>query len=138
MPDKIQYFLDPESIVRSKKSCKLHPSKTKVGTSLGVLWTHVNSGANHEDRRWHDSLVDVKAQTDIIVDPCFVPWIDRTGSIRTIDKIFLDAQTREWKKLLEPQREVHAPWKEQLADDQIAWEPNERDCYSGRDGGPKA
>ena len=55
------------------------------------------------ERRWHDSLVDVRAQTDIILDPRFIPWSDREVSIRTVDKIFADAVTREWKKTMEPQ-----------------------------------
>ena len=50
----------------------------------------------------------------------------------------MDTQTREWKKILEPTRVVHAPWNEQLADDHIEWAPDANDCYTGAKGGPKA
>ena len=55
-----------------------------MGTQLGTVWTHVNGGPLPEGQHWHDSLVDVKAQTDIVVDPRFVPWIDR-GRVLTTD-----------------------------------------------------
>ena len=68
---------------------------------------YINPGGLPDRQNWHNSLVDVKAQTDITVHPIFVQWINRTDSIRTIDKIFADAVTREWKKKMEPLRGVH-------------------------------
>ena len=138
MPDKITLFMDPEKVIREKKSCKLHPTKSKIeNTKLSTVWKFLTKDdASVEERRWHDSLVDVRAQTDIILDPRFVPWIDREVSIRTVDKIFADAVTREWKKTMEPLRPVHDPWIEQTEDSQIEWEPDEADCYTGPDGGP--
>ena len=40
-----------------------------------------------------------------------------------------------WKKKMEPAREIHAPWKEQKRGDAIKWEPLECDRYTGASGG---
>ena len=79
----------------------------------------------------HNSLVDLTTQTDIILHPSFIPWINHTDSIRTTDKIFADAVTREWKKKMEPLREVNAQWLEQTEDSQIQWKPDLSDQYMG-------
>ena len=77
-----------------------------------------------EDKAFHDSVVDVQAQTNIGVDPRSVLWIDREISIRPIHKIFSDALMREWKKKMEPLRGMHEPWSEQTQDKQVEWEPD--------------
>ena len=99
MPDKIEFFLDPEIVIRKRASCKLHKSKSKIiGTQLATVWMFVhNLSVLPEDKAFHDSLVDVQAQTDIVLDPHFVPWIDHEISICPIHKIFGDALTREWE-----------------------------------------
>ena len=82
MPPKIKYFLDPLFVVGEFKSCPLNPTKSKVPSlELGVLWNYIKeqnlNGA-------HDSLVDTKAQTDIIISDKFVPFINRSKSIQHI------------------------------------------------------
>ena len=46
----------------------------------------------------HDSLVDAKAQTDVLLHPHFVQYIDRTVSIQEITVIFTKTQQNGWKK----------------------------------------
>ena len=58
----------------------------------------------------HDSLVDCKLQSDIIVHPYFVPFINRKQSIQPIDKIFQASVVNKWKKKIEPARPVHGNW----------------------------
>ena len=95
-----------------------------------------------EDKAFCLSAVDVQAQTDIIVDPRSVPWIDRMVSIRPIHKIFRGALTRKWKKKMEPLRAVHEPWSEQTQEKQVEWEPDLTDQHTcpqgGSDTGPSA
>lgn len=109
MPDKMKLFLDPELIMWSKKLCKLHPSKSKTaGTALSTVWSYIHTNGLLDDQHWHASLVNVRAQTGIVVAPRFVPWINRDTTILTINKTCADAVTREWKKRVEPIRPVHA------------------------------
>ena len=68
----------------------------------------------------HDSLVDAVAQTDVITSEQFAPFIDQNNSIVSITQIFSNTQQNEWKKKMEPEREVHLPWKEQTAESNIS------------------
>jgi hypothetical protein len=47
---------------------------------------YANNGSNLNGA--HDSLVDVRAQTDILTHSSFVPFIDPASSIQPIDEIF--------------------------------------------------
>ena len=69
MSDKIEFFLDPELVIRKRASCKLHKSKSKIlGTQLATVWAFVhNLAVIPEDKAFQDSLVDVQAQTDIVL-----------------------------------------------------------------------
>ena len=136
MPDKIAYFLDPEIVIRSRASCKLHKSKSKMeGTQLSTVWKFATGRSLPPGQAWHNSIVDVKGQTDIVIDPRFVSWIDRDISVRSVEKIFANALTREWRKKLEPLKTVHSPWTEQTAEASVEWEPDLADRYTGPDGG---
>ena len=76
MPHKIKYFLDPYRVMKLYKRCLLNPSKSKTdGLELGTFWKFINGGENFNGA--HDSLVDVKAQTDIVIHPKCVPFFDR-------------------------------------------------------------
>ena len=86
----------------------------------------------------HDSLVDERAQTDILTHSSFVPFIDRASSIQPIDEIFSRTLQNEWKKNMEPTRPVHAPWVELTKEHDIKWEPSWQDKYTGPQGGPPA
>jgi len=74
-PPQIQYFMDPYRVISSFKSCPLNKSKSKLdGYDLGSVWKFVNDGRNLNGA--HNSLVDVKAQTDILISRGFVPFIN--------------------------------------------------------------
>ena len=111
MPDRIETFLDPEIVIRKQASRKLHKSHSKIiGTQLATAWTFVNNlSVIPENKAFHDSVVDVQVQTDGVIDPRFVPWINHEVSIRPIHKIFSNALTGKWKKKMEPLRPVHGP-----------------------------
>ena len=87
MPEQLAFYMDPLKIIKKWKSCPLHKNKSKLEClSLGSVWTHINNGRRLTGL--HDSLVDAKAQVDVLFSKQFVPFIDRTDTITTVDKIF--------------------------------------------------
>ena len=102
---------------------------------LGSIWKYLNDGNLNGA---HDSLVDTKAQTDIVIHPYFVPFVNRSASVKEIADIFTATQQNEWKKKMEPTRPVHEPWVEITKDNNFSWEPERADRYTGPAGGTKA
>jgi hypothetical protein len=91
-PPQIQFFIDPYRVITSFKSCPLHKSKSKIeGYDLGSVWKYING---HNLNRAHNSLIDVKAQTNIIINKMFVSFINRSASIQTVDAIFSATQQK--------------------------------------------
>lgn len=76
-------------------------------------------------------------QTDVIILAHFAPYIDQKKSIQSIDEIFSKTQQNEWKKKMEPEREVDSPWKEQCAERNTVWRLDDCDSYTGHAGGAK-
>lgn len=129
MPPRLEYFIDPYRLIMEYESCLLHPKHSKVESlELGVVWKHI-MGRNLNEA--HDSLVDAKAQTDVVTSAKFAPILNRTRTVQKINEIFARKTVNDWKKEMEPIRPVHAPWKEQTANNNITWTPHEDDCYSG-------
>ena len=80
LPNAFKYFIDPLRVIINYKGCKLYPSKSKLDSlELGCIWKHINDGQNLNGA--HNSLVDVKAQSDVLIHPSFVPYIDQKASI---------------------------------------------------------
>ena len=75
----------------------------------------------------HNSRDDVIAQSAVLTHKYFIPFINQAKSVQTIDDIFTTSQKNDWKKKLEPLREVHKPWKEVTKDNDITWEPRGQD-----------
>ena len=96
----MKYFMDHLKVIRHFTGCLLHPNSLKLDSlELGVVWKYImKSNLNGA----HNSLVDAKAQSDIILHPSFVPYLNKGVSIQLITDIFTKAQTREWKKDMEP------------------------------------
>ena len=112
----------------------LHPKRSKLESlSLGAVYKYIHDGADLEGA--HDSMVDVRAQTDLLLHPYFVPYLDRTDSFCSVDDIFGKNQLSEMRRQLEPSRPVHAPWNEQKAEENIEWQPSAHDSYTGPSGG---
>jgi hypothetical protein len=92
-PPQIQFFIDPYHVITSFKSCPLHKSKSKIqGYDLGSVWKYING---HNLNGAHNSLIDVKAQTNIIINKMFVSFINRGTSIQTVDAIFSATQQND-------------------------------------------
>jgi hypothetical protein len=107
-------------VIEKYKTCPFNKTKSKIEAyELGVVWKYANNGSNLNGA--HDSLVDVRAQTDILTHSCFVPFIDRASSIQPIDEIFSRTLQNEWKKNMKPTRPVHAPWVELTKEHEGSW-----------------
>ena len=46
---------------------------------LGVIWKYINDGDNLNGT--HDSMVDTKAQIDIIINKISIPFINRSSLV---------------------------------------------------------
>ena len=127
------YYMDQLKVIKQYVGCKLNPKHSKPGSlELGVVWKYINSGANLNGTR--DSLVDAKAQTDIFSQPSLVPYLTKSQSIQPIEEIFTKTEIREWKKKMEPERPVYAPWIEVTEKGNVKWEPTGSDTYTGNAG----
>ncbi len=70
-------------VIAKYKSCPLNETKLKTrGHALGVMWSFINDGQCLENA--HNSMVDAKAQSDVLTDARFVPF----SSLR-LWKVFL-------------------------------------------------
>lgn len=70
------------------------------------MWQYIS---NHDLNGSHDSVVDVKAQTDIVIHKIFQGFSDRKESICLVDSIFGQAEQQDMAKLLEPLKPGHEP-----------------------------
>ena len=132
-PCKVKYFLDPLAVLRTYSRCKLNRKHSKLESySLGSVYEYITGNVLDEA---HDSLVDVKAQTFIVKDSRFIPFINCTQSIRTIDEMFQRREQRDILKKSEPSREVHKPWVELREGSSFRWEPPRRNSYNGHNSG---
>jgi hypothetical protein len=68
MPRGIDFFLDPCRVISHYTSCKLHETKRKQdGHSLSKIWCYIKRQEAMEGA--HDSLVDARAQRDVLFHP---------------------------------------------------------------------
>ena len=138
MPEAIQFFMDPLKVVRNYKRHPLHKAQldgSLASLELGCVWTYLH-GSNFNGA--HDSLVDAKAQADVIVHQKFIPFIDRSKSVQEVSEIFSKTQRSEWRKKMEPDQPVHKPWMELDGENDFTWMPDRRSNYESSNGGPPA
>jgi len=77
-----------------------HSKLDSLELGVGVVWKYIK---NVNLNGAHGSLVDAKAQSDIILNPSFVPYLNKTQSIVPIYEIFTKTEVREIKKKIEPE-----------------------------------
>ena len=143
MPLRLDYYMDPYMMIKKWKSCPLNLNSRHQKSlafnlklqslKLGAVWSHINDGESLVGA--HDSLVDVRAQTDLMLHKSFSPFLDRTESFVPIGNIFRGNQLRKMKRDLEPVRPAHAPWQELTTESLLSWEPHGPNEYLGSQGG---
>ena len=123
LPPNIKWFLDPLMVIREydgARGCKINPKHSGLDAlKLGKVWAFLNDGMPLLGA--HDSMVDARAQTDILTHPFFAPFIDRKKSVVPVEEIFAKKQLRELMKELEATHPVHPPWVELSPDDDFSW-----------------
>ena len=119
-------------VIKHYKSCKLNSKHSKLETlSLSSVWKFINGkildGA-------HNSLVDAKAQTDVVIHPYFIGYLNKTYSIQSVNDIFQKKTQNRVHQLEEQARLVHTPW---MSDENAAtWSISWKESYQGPEGGP--
>ena len=86
----------------------------------------------------HDSLIYCKAQSTIVTHSSFVPFINLLQSVNLISQLFNTTIFNDWKKWMKPICPINEPWVELSEDNDVHWEPQQNDKYTGPNGGPKA
>jgi hypothetical protein len=128
MPEQIQFFMDPMLVIKGHKRCQLNPLCTKEeNIKLGTVYEYL---FKKPIENAHNSLADAKAQTKIMLHEYFLPFIDRTKSIKHIDDIWGQKIKRAAKTASEPTRPVPVPWK--ADDDMETWEPPSLFDFKGK------
>ena len=131
LPPKLKYFLDPFRVIKVYPSCLLN---SLASLSLGTVWAHVTNMDLLDNA--HNSLVDAKAQTDILFHSSFITLLDCGKSIVEITKVFNKNQLKDLEKENEFKLPVQEPWFELVPDDGFEWSPPRADQYEGtHDGG---
>ena len=133
LSSKIKYFIDPYRVIKKYTKGGIHPSVSKIESlELGVVWSFI-SKRNFNGK--HNSIEDVRAQTDVITHEQFVRYIDTSFAVQDVLEIFTATQRKAFQKGMESIRPVHSPWTEITPENDIIWEPDSADSYTGRDGG---
>jgi hypothetical protein len=88
MPTGIKNFMDPMMVIRHYKSCKLNMKHATINSyALASVWMFVKEKDDLPNA--HDSLVDAKAQMDVVVDSRFTPFINKSQSIVLWDDVWM-------------------------------------------------
>jgi hypothetical protein len=134
MPTQIQYFMDPCYVIRHYKRCPLNPLRTKMNSvAMGDIYRYL-FGEDLDNA--HNSLVDAKAQTKIILHKTFLPFMNEQYSIKLLDDVWNQKVQAQAKVASEPTRPVPEPWK---ADDEMeTWNLPSQFQYNGPPPGVKS
>ena len=105
-------------MIKKWKICPIHQAKSKLEIlSLGSMWSFLHEGRSLKGA--HSSLMDARAQSDLVLHQHFVPYLNRTNSLSPIDKIFGANKLNKPKKEMEPIRPVHGPWTKLTTESEI-------------------
>jgi hypothetical protein len=116
MPPQLRYFIDPYRVIEAYSSCAINKKTSKLETyQLGTVWKYLHPD-HYNFNNGHNSQDDVVAQTYVFTHVAFIPFINRSKSVKTIDEIFTRSKQNAFRKKMEPSREVHLPWKEVTMD----------------------
>ena len=87
MPQGLDFFLDPCFVISRNKACRLNNAHTGLkGYGLEMTWCHINNCKELSNA--HSSLVDCKAQTDVVLHQEFVAFIDKHSSIVPLNEVW--------------------------------------------------
>ena len=122
--------MDPRNVIQHYKSCPLHQSKSNVkGYGLAEMWCFVTQKNDLEGA--HSSIVDARAQVEVIMDKRFFKYINKPKSIITLNSVW-EAKRMKSKKFRDALDDKLAPpWTSDFEEWNI---PNDK-RYTGASGG---
>ena len=110
-PCRVKYFLDPYLSIQATKSCQLNRCKSKIdSTKLSAVYRYIHNN-NKSLINAHDSLVDAKAQAEIVMHQHFRRIFRKKNEIKYITDAFQNKTKKRVSVQEEPNRPVHEPWK---------------------------
>ena len=137
MSPQLLYFINPYQVIESYASCRIDKKTSKLETyQLGAVWKYLDV----EHRKFNNALNsrdDVIAHSYVFTHADFIPFINWSKSVRSINEMFIKLEQSAFWKKMEPLREVHLLWKEVTKENKIKWEPRGLDTYGSAGGGPK-
>ena len=87
MPRWCPFFMDPKKVVSHYASCKLSMKHSNViGYGCSEMWCYVTSSELLEGA--HSAIVDARAQSTIVSDERFWPFIDKPASMIAMDEVW--------------------------------------------------
>ena len=125
--------MDPLEITRRHPGCKFHLNKSKLESlSLSYVYRYIH---NKDLECAHNSLVDSKAETDVVLHTFFKGYWDTNYSVRYIADMWKSKTIKKANKKGELVWPVPRDWN---TDDNIkAWGPANVNTYEGPCGGPQ-
>jgi hypothetical protein len=128
MPDNVPCFCDPKNAINHCKSCKLL-SEAMLGYGCAEMWCHITNNDRLEGA--HSSIVDARAQQDIVSDDRFMKHLDKPESVVTTDSIWAAKRKKRMLQDAELKRPLPKGWTE----DDMTWEIPRRISYDNSEGG---
>ena len=132
-PKQLRFCMDPCYCISKFKSCPFHPSISKLD-SLSLVSVYYHAFGNELDNA-HSSLVDVKAQTEIVLRQSYQKVYQYKSTYRDITELFDNKDKTCISKEMEPIRPVHGEWKSDS--NAVTWNPRYTHRYAGPSGGAK-
>ena len=131
-PHQIRYFMDPLQIIRHHTGCMINPKKSRLQSlSLSSVYKYLK---NTDLVNAHDSLVDAKAQTDVVLHPYFKGYWNKKHSISKVSDMWKRKTIRNANQKDEANWPVPDNWV--TGNNTATWEPSFANSYEGPCGGP--
>jgi hypothetical protein len=128
MPDNVPYFCDPRHVINHYKGCKLRMDGM-LGLGCAEMWCHVMNKDKLDGA--HSSIVDARAQQEIVSTGRFMQFLDKPESIVTMDSVW---EAKRKKRILQD-AELKRPLPKGWTEDDTTWEIPIRLSYEGSQGG---
>ena len=128
MPDNVPYFCDPRHVINHYKGCKLR-MEGMLGLGCAEMWCHIKN--NDRLPGAHSSIVDARAQQDIVSDDRFMKFLDKPESVVTVDSVWAAKRKKRTLQDAELKRPLPLGWTE----DDATWQIPVRNCYEHSQGG---
>jgi len=126
MPQWCPFLLDPQAVTTAYTGCKFNSNHSKLESyGLETVWCYY-AMQQEQLSNAHNSLVDCKAQMDIVLHGHFQNYIDKKKSVTTFDEIWSAKRKRHSEVSSEATRKVPPGWTE---DSTTTWQiPYHMEC----------